>query len=106
MPILDCSVKTCYYNKQNQCCLEGIRVDGASATNSEKTACNSFKEKNDKFTSGCGCDIKPETVVHVQCDAEKCIYNENKKCKADHIGISGMGAAHYTETECASFKAE
>ncbi|MGN0382752.1 MAG: DUF1540 domain-containing protein [Eubacterium sp.] len=107
MPILDCSVSTCYYNKQNQCCLGDIKVEGESATNSERTACNSFRERGeDTYSNTCGCGIEPETVIQVDCDAIKCVYNEDRKCKADHIGIAGAGAKHYTETECSSFKPE
>lgn len=107
MPILDCSVDTCYYNKSRQCCRDEIRVEGKDAMSSNATACGSFKDdQKDEYSSACHCEGGPETAPGVECEAVNCIFNEFKRCSADHIGIAGNGAEHYTETECASFRQE
>jgi len=107
MPILDCNVDTCYYNKSNQCCREEIEVEGQDAESSNATACGSYKDsKTDRYSSSCHTEDEPETTLGVGCEAVKCIFNEAMKCNAEHIGIAGKGAEHYTETECASFRDE
>ena len=53
-------------------------------------ACNALK------------DVSKE--IDVACEATHCRFNENEKCHADHIGISGAGACTCGETECASFE--
>lgn len=106
MPILNCAVKNCYYNKEKKCCLDGIRVEGSTADTVNSTACGSFREQKSETYSNaaCHCGMEPETKVTVQCEAVKCMFNSDKRCSADHIGIAGDGAKHYTETECGSFK--
>lgn len=105
MPVLDCSVRTCFYNKENRCCLDGIKVEGTSAEVSDATACGSFKEKKgDTISNGCSCDAGPETTLAVDCLAEKCIFNEKCNCSAEHIGIAGSNACKSEDTQCASFE--
>lgn len=107
MPNLGCAVTTCYYNKNQKCCLEGIRVRGSEADTSDSTACGSFREKGEgTFTNSCECHMSPEQHSSVQCEAVKCCYNNNKVCHADAIDITGNGAKTYTETECKTFKCE
>jgi hypothetical protein len=64
---------------------------------------HSFK---DRGTNGAACnalkDVSKE--IDVACEATHCRFNENEKCHADHIGISGAGACTCGETECASFE--
>lgn len=104
MPRLDCSVKTCYYNKESRCCREGIHVEGADAQVARSTECGSFRaRKMDQTDNSCGCPSSPEQCLEVKCDAVRCIYNANCVCSAEHIGIAGNGADHAKDTECASF---
>ncbi len=105
MPILDCSVRSCYYNHDNQCSLDRIHVEGRQADDSEGTACGSFRLKDtDGFTNACECGRSPKDKLKVECEAVKCYFNEDCKCTAEHIGIAGSSACTCGETECASFE--
>lgn len=106
MPVLACSVSNCYYNKSNSCCRENISVEGMHATKPNSTACGSFREKKDTTTNSCKCEQNPQPVVEIQCDAQKCCFNDECRCTADHISIAGQGACHYSETECSSFNCD
>ena len=109
MPILNCEVDTCYYNKSRRCCRDEIQVEGKDAMSRNATACGSFRDsKTDKYSSStsCHCEDGPETTLGVDCEAVKCIFNEEGRCSAEHIGIEGSGAEYYTETECGSFRQE
>ena len=104
MAYLDCSVKSCTYNNEDGCCCKGdIQVEGREATEAQSTCCGSFK---DRGTNGAAYnalkDVSKE--IDVACEATHCRFNENEKCHADHIGISGAGACTCGETECASFE--
>lgn len=101
MPVLDCSVKTCYYNEDNKCCLDSIKVEGRSADYSDDTACGSYRNRDNQMTNACG--KKPKNTLEVQCFADKCTFNEANKCTAEHIGIAGSRADRMDDTECASF---
>ena len=46
----------------------------------------------------------PETRLEVDREAVNCVYNEDRRCKAEHIGITGDGAHEASHTECATFK--
>lgn len=104
MTYLDCSVKGCSYNNEDGCCTKGdIRVEGREAKDAHSTCCASFKDRGEKgaFVNALK-GVSKETEV--ACDAAHCRFNENSKCCAAHIGISGVGACSCKETECASFE--
>jgi len=105
MPGLDCSVKTCYYNKENKCCLDGIKVKGAHADKSCSTACGSFRAAGENnFTNSCDCDMHPTSTSQIQCEAVNCQYNHKKICSAASIDIAGSNAKSYDDTECKTFE--
>ena len=90
MTKLECSVKNCVHNADNCCCKAAIAVDGNKAVDSEQTCCASFDEnKGGRFTN---LFKTPETRLDIACDAVKCIYNEEHRCTAERIDISGDGA--------------
>jgi len=39
----------------------------------------------------------------IGCEAEKCKYNHNLHCVAEHIDVKGMNAKSSSETACATF---
>lgn len=102
MPVLDCSVKTCYYNTENKCSLDSIKVEGRSADYSDDTACGSYRLRAGEQTTN-AFDKEGKTTLEVACSADKCTFNEGNKCKAEHIGIAGSHADTMDDTECASF---
>lgn len=102
MTNLDCSVTNCTYNKNDCCCREGIHVEGTSAKITEDTCCKSFEER--RSGSCCNSVDTASKPTDVSCEAENCIYNEDCRCDAEHIGIAGRNACCCSETECASFR--
>lgn len=106
MTNLKCSVVNCYHNQDKLCCLSSIKVEGAKAEISESTECSSFKEKSKNMSNSCKCahNGQPNHSLMIECDAEKCMYNENNRCKASDIMVEGPGANVAGETKCATFK--
>lgn len=102
MTKLDCNVKNCLHNADNCCCKQAIVVDGSGAKESHETCCGSFDENRDGAFQNLF--KTPESKLEVDCEAVKCVYNEDRHCIADHIGIAGDGASESSQTECASFK--
>lgn len=103
MPILNCTVTNCNYNRDRMCRKDSINVEGNAAEEKAATACGSFKEETDSYTNSCGCSIEPEAKTGIICSAEKCTYNENTYCTAGHVDIEGCNARCSKETMCASF---
>lgn len=104
MPILNCTVGNCHYNKDNLCCLDGIKVEGEDANVANATACGSFKERSkDSYTNSaenCGC---PSSTSVIDCKAVNCTYNDECKCRAGQIHVSGPNAHESCDTECSTF---
>ena len=101
MTQLDCAVSNCMYNKDHYCGKGDITIGGANATVSSETCCESFREKGSGTSNSCG---HPSSTIDIDCEAKKCIYNEDCKCQAGHIGVGGSSqACDCKETECASF---
>jgi len=103
MTKLNCSVQSCSYNKERSCCKGDIMVEGKEAMENRATCCGSFRERSsDSYSNSV---MRPSQNIQVDCEAEKCSFNQGCKCVADEIGIAGQNACHCEETECASFQA-
>ncbi len=102
MTKLGCSVTTCLHNADLLCCKKEIEVEGQDAKTSDCTCCGSFHEKSgDSFKDS---SESPNTHLDVKCEAVNCIYNTDRFCQAENIGIAGNGATQAKQTECATFK--
>lgn len=102
MAELRCSVDNCVHNKSEYCCKGDILVGGKHACCDDDTCCESFSEaKSDRFTSSIG---HPSSVISIDCEAVKCIYNSNYKCTADHVDIKGCEACDCAQTACSTFQ--
>ena len=78
-----------------------IMVGGKHASCSAETCCESFTEKKgDSFKSAVE---HPSEYISIDCEAAKCMYNENYKCTASRVDIRGCGACDCKETACATF---
>lgn len=40
---------------------------------------------------------------NIECEATKCVYNENSKCSADQIHVGNQNACNSSETCCSTF---
>lgn len=102
MAELCCSVENCTYNEQCYCCKGDICVGGEKAHRQEDTCCESFHQrKEDAYTSSL---MHPSRTISIDCEATKCVYNEDYKCHAEHVDIRGCGANDCRETACATFR--
>ena len=102
MTILDCSAISCTYNKDRLCAKGDILVTGSTAEKPVETQCSSFIGAGrdcycNSFSSG-------KEKISFKCEAINCVFNENRTCSAEHIGIAGKQAHSSSETECASFQ--
>ena len=104
MAELKCGVENCTYNEEHYCCKGDIMVGGKHACNTEDTCCESFaqrKEGRDTYTSSIS---HPSRIISIDCEAVKCIYNDDYRCQASHVDIKGHSAGSSIETVCATFK--
>ena len=102
MTQLNCSVRSCNYQKDDCCCRGSIMIEGAHADRHNETCCGSFEERR-----GCGCNnstAEAPKMSDVSCEATNCRFNADKKCSATDIGVAGSNACSCAETECASFQ--
>ncbi len=102
MPKLRCSAQSCMHNNSECCCRGEIEVAGESAGHSEDTCCSNFYQDTGSTRDAVG--QEPTEFMDVQCQAQNCTHNENCKCEADYIDVSGYGACECDETCCSSFK--
>ena len=103
MAELGCGVRNCVYNKEEYCCKGDIYVGGRQAKKEDDTCCESFmvKRGEDSYTSSIA---HPSKIISIDCEAVKCVYNQNYKCVASHVDIRGGQANESRETACATFK--
>lgn len=102
MPALVCSAKNCMYNNAMYCSRGDIQVGGEEATACQDTLCESFEErKGDSLKSSVG---TPSVHSEIRCEAGHCRYNQNCRCHAEHVDISGASAHCCDETECVTFE--
>lgn len=102
MAELKCSVTNCGYNNENCCCKGDITVGGKCACTSDETCCESFRDsQRDSYMNALD---RPCKTISIDCEATNCVYNKDLRCYADHVDISGCGAADCKETLCNTFK--
>ena len=102
MAELGCGAVNCTYNKNNYCCKGDIMVGGKHADTSYDTCCESFRERSgDAFTSAIS---HPSSTISIDCEAVKCIYNADYRCRAERVDIKGGQAKTSQDTVCATFK--
>ena len=77
-------------------------VGGSRACDCEETCCESFSKRRDgAYVSSLD---HPCRTISIDCEAEKCKYNSNYKCHAEHVDIRGGGASDCKQTQCATFR--
>ncbi|MDE6314429.1 MAG: DUF1540 domain-containing protein [Lachnospiraceae bacterium] len=102
MTKLVCSATSCTYNKDKLCAKGDILVAGSDAEKSNETKCDSFiSAGRDCY---CNSSASGKDRIAVKCEAINCVFNENRACSAEHIGIAGQKAHSSSETECSSFQ--
>lgn len=102
MAELKCGVENCSYNQENYCCKGDIMVGGTHAYDCDGTCCESFSQRrDDAYVSSLE---HPCRTISIDCEAEKCVYNSNYKCHAEHVDIRGCGACDCRQTQCATFR--
>lgn len=101
MTRLECTVTNCLHNAENRCCKQAIVVDGSEAQDNYETCCGSF----DQNLEGSYRNLfkTPENRLEIDCEAINCVYNSDRRCGAERIGIVGDGASEPGHTECATF---
>ena len=103
MAELKCAAVNCTYNKERYCSKGDIMVGGKHADKEEDTCCESFAERRGESNAYTSSLSHPSSIISIDCEAVKCIYNSNYKCVADHVDIAGSDASASRETACATF---
>ena len=103
MPDLSCHAVNCIHNADHCCCKSEIRVDGSKARKKDHTCCGSF-DYDGEADAPRNASEEPHLKLSVDCEAAHCIYNEDFRCRADHIDISGSSADHPEGTLCETFR--
>lgn len=104
MTDLKCNVTSCTYNKEHLCSKGDIMVGGKRAQEKDATCCESFSPKKEGMEGYSSSLSHPSHTISIDCEASQCVYNQNYKCMAEHVEISGNGACNCKETLCATFR--
>ncbi len=101
MPLLVCAAQKCVYNDGMYCSKGDIKVGGESASTPRRPAVQASKSVPVRVQRALW--GTPSQHIDVDCEACRCKYNEDCKCHADKIGITGAAACHCEQTECGTF---
>lgn len=102
MAELKCGVENCTYNSAHLCSKGDIMVGGTHACSCDDTCCESFREG--KEGQAVNSTEHPSPTISIDCEAVKCVYNNNYRCHAKHVDIKGCGASDCKQTLCSTFK--
>ena len=104
MADLKCTVDNCVYNSQHLCSKGDIMVGGKHACKVEETCCESFDQRREGHDSFKNSTCHPTKTISIDCEAVKCMYNDNDKCKAKKVDILGNGAMNREGTLCGTYR--
>ncbi len=106
MPIVNCTVHDCSYNKGSKCKRSGIGIFRDSYYETNDTVCGNFKPSNkSNLLTEISTEFMGYPATRVKCTAETCKYNKEMKCTAKNLEISSLSSKTLTgsETFCSSF---
>lgn len=101
MTSLTCKVSNCSYNDDSMCCRGDICVGGCNKNDCSGTSCESFMQQGEAVYQNS--TSHASSIIDIDCEAVKCIYNSNYKCKAKKVEILGNGAMNSAGTVCGTF---
>lgn len=104
MEKINCDVSNCSHNKNGMCYSNAIEIGGINASTDTSTCCGSFLNKSSygELTSNTNSFNQCDSLV---CNVKTCKHNLNSSCNLHSISVAGTNSQVYTETKCASFKA-
>ena len=100
MSDLACMARACVNNSDGLCCLPAIHVDGETAEKEEGTCCDNFRVSDGFLNSAATADKKTD----ICCTAERCAYNHQQHCCADHVEICTCQRPNGQESMRGTFK--
>ena len=113
---LSCSATNCVHNVSGLCSANTINVKGSEAHTSNSTMCETFAEKGLKNALANVANMNVvgefkqifnsssiEMSPAIRCEAQNCLYNEDKICKANNVQIDGRSALTSSKTSCETF---
>ncbi len=103
MSYLRCNARNCSNNQNDLCLREDIRVDGATADCKNETCCNSFTQRGENYSNVVARNSKAQPETDIRCDVVNCSYNNDCRCVAASVDISGSAACSCRETQCSTF---
>lgn len=100
---INCTVKSCYYNKEQFCQIETLHIAGKGSGTTEATYCHSYTAKESAHNKA-GEGTLSGTTSCICCEVNTCVYNKEKKCSLSEIEVSSLGeVSDCKETDCLSF---
>ena len=104
MPRINCSVRYCYYNKDQICGAHVLNVGGKSAKITEATCCETYQQQLEYNSLGENEVSWGETDV-ILCEVDTCAYHEKRHCTLKEIEVGSLKEVEtYSETDCLSFE--
>ena len=103
MAELKCLAEKCVYNKDYLCSNGDIMGGRKHADSIDDTCCESFMERRQDREAYTSSTSHPSNYISIDCEATRCIYNQNYKCVAERVDIRGVDAEKSMETACATF---
>ncbi len=106
MPIVNCSVSDCSYNKGKKCKRSGIGIFKDSYYDTNDTVCGNFKPSDrSNLLNEIATEFMGYPSTRVKCTADTCRHNKDMKCEAKNLEVAALSSKTLigSETFCASF---
>ncbi len=106
MPIVNCSVSDCSYNRGKKCKRSGIGVFKDSYYDTNDTVCGNFKPSDrSNLLNEISTEFMNYPATRVKCSADSCKHNSEMKCTAKSLDIASLSSRTLagSETFCSSF---
>lgn len=104
MARINCSVDTCSYNQEKNCCASIVNIGGKGSIITESTCCGTFLNKLGYSNLAQYTDARGE-IDAILCRVETCAYHKEEHCTLNEIEVGSLKEVEvYTETDCLSFE--
>lgn len=107
MPCIHCDAVKCVFNTHGGCSRSYVEI--LAEQNGRKieraTCCESFSDKISALSECSSANGSPCSHTDIECDAEKCVYNDERCCAAGNIRIGKAFSDSAGKTMCETYRA-
>ncbi len=106
MPCIHCDAVKCVFNTHGGCSRNYVEIlaEQNGRKGERATCCENFSDKISALSESSSTNGSPCSHTDIECNAEKCVYNDDRCCTAGNIRVGKAFSDSAGKTLCETFR--